>query len=535
MMPYMKPWTAWLLILLALCCGAARAQVQLIVAASEFDSPVYVTHAGDGSNRLYVVERAGVIRVVPLGETVGTVFLDVRSKVLSGNEQGLLGVAFHPGYATNGRLFVYYTRIGDGALVISEFTRSADPLTAAVDESLVLVVPHPGFANHNGGMLAFGPDGYLYSGTGDGGSGNDPPNNAQNLNSLLGKILRIDVDRPDAALGTRYSAPADNPFVDAPGRDEVYAFGFRNPWRFSFDRDTGALWVGDVGQGAREEVNATVQRGGNYGWRVYEGTACTNSDPTLCNPANFVPPTFDYGHAAGRCSVTGGYVYRGVRTTLTPGTYVYGDYCTGEILAWDGVSQRPLLTVPGNLASFGEDEQGEIYAVSLDGTIYRIAGVSISSAVEFFHEGFGHYFTTTFANEIAALDSGTIAGWTRTGQTFGVYVAGTPGRVNVCRFFSATYAPRSSHFYTPFASECEIVKGNPDWEFEGEVFAITPAFANGTCPAGQVPLFRVYNGGRGGAPNHRYTPNVDVRASMLQQGWIAEGFGPNAIVGCVPA
>src|SRR5207249_4863737 len=198
-----------------------------------------------------------------------------------------------------------------GALVLAEYTVSANPDVAnGASERVFLIIPHPGQANHNGGMLAFGPDGYLYLGPGDGGSGNDPPNNAQNTNVLLGKILRIDVDHPDAVAGTLYSAPPDNPFVNTAGRDEIYALGMRNPWRFSFDRWTGQLWVGDVGQSAREEVDTPIVKGGNYGWRVYEGTVCTNIDPALCNLANYLFPVLEYAHTGGRCATVGGYVYR---------------------------------------------------------------------------------------------------------------------------------------------------------------------------------------------------------------------------------
>ena len=530
----MKGFFVGIVALLALA-GAPRAEVRLEPVATGLASPVFMTHAGDGSNRFYVVERAGVVRVIATGGSVGTVFLDIRNRVnASGGEQGLLGLAFHPDYAGNGRFFVYYTRRGDGAIVVSEFQRSDDALTAAPTEVPVLVVAHPTFANHNGGMLAFGPDRFLYIGVGDGGSSNDPTNQAQNVFSLLGKILRIDVDVPDAALGTRYSAPADNPFVGAPGRDEIFAYGFRNPWRFSFDRVTGALWVADVGQGAREEVDSPVVRGGNYGWRVYEGNACSGNDAALCDPANFIGPVLEYAHAGGRCSITGGYVYRGARATLAPGAYVFGDYCTGEIFSWDGVAQQPLLALAGNLASFGEDELGELYVVDIAGTLHRIGGAFTDVAVEFFHAGFGHYFATSLSTEIVALDSGAIAGWTRTGQSFRVRAIGTQGAANVCRFFSASFAPKSSHFYTPLRTECELVKANPDWIFEGEIFAIVLAFENGTCPASHLPLYRLYNDGSSGAPNHRYTTNVDVRSAMLQQGWIPEGFGPAGVFGCVP-
>jgi glucose/arabinose dehydrogenase len=200
-------------------------------------------------------------------------------------------------------------------------------------------------------MLAFGPDGYLYIGMGDGGDANDPGNRAQNTNELLGKILRLDIDHSDPIGGTRYSSPPDNPYYGSTaGRDEIYAIGLRNPWRFSFDRLTRQLYVADVGQSAREEVDI-VTLGGNYGWRVYEGFLCTNNDATLCIPENYALPRFDYAHAGGRCSITGGYVYRGAQGTLSNGTYVYGDYCTGEIFAWDGTTQSLLLDTTRNISS----------------------------------------------------------------------------------------------------------------------------------------------------------------------------------------
>ena len=357
--------------LLALaCCAPLRAAVQLAPLLTGLASPVFVTHAGDGSNRLFAVEQGGVIRVAQPNASTSSVFLDIRAKVTAGGEQGLLGLAFHPRHAENGRLFVYYTRSGDGAIVIAEYRVSANRDVAAADETMLLTIPHPVNTNHNGGMLAFGPDGYLYVGVGDGGSANDPPNNAQNLDALLGKILRLDVD-PNSQ-GAPYAVPADNPFVGSPGRDEIYAYGFRNPWRFSFDRVTGVLWVADVGQGAREEVDMAVVRGGNYGWRVYEGSSCSGNDPLLCNPANYQPPIFDYTHAGGRCSITGGYVYRGNQQALPGGTYVYGDYCSGEIFAWNGVAQTVLVDTPGNIASFGEDEHGEMLVVDLRGTVSRL-------------------------------------------------------------------------------------------------------------------------------------------------------------------
>jgi len=355
------------------------AAVQLVPVASGLASPVFLANAGDGSDRLFIVEQGGLIRVVQPGATTASAFLDISQKVIAGGEQGLLGLAFHPQYASNGRFFVYYTRSGDGGIIVAEYRTSANRDVAAATESVLLTIPHPVNANHNGGMLAFGPDDYLYIGVGDGGSANDPPDNAQNLDSLLGKILRIDVDR--TASGMRYSVPADNPFVNAPGRDEIYAYGLRNPWRFSFDRVTGVLWVGDVGQNAREEVDMPVVRGGNYGWRVYEGSSCTGNDPALCNPANYRLPLFDYAHDDGRCSITGGFVYRGNQQALPGGTYVFADFCTGEIFAWDGAAQKILLDAPGNIASFGEDEHGEIYVVDLGGTVSRLAADSCTYAI----------------------------------------------------------------------------------------------------------------------------------------------------------
>ena len=362
----------------ALAClpSALFAQIQLSpVISTGLSSPVFVGHAGDGSGRLFILERAGLIRVLQPGQTNPTTFLDIRSKIKSGGEQGLLGLAFHPSYTSNGRFFVFYTQLNDGTLVIAEYTVSSDPNVANNAEKQILTIPHPTNTNHNGGMLAFGSDGYLYIGVGDGGSANDPPNNAQNLNMLLGKILRIDIDPPSGP--NAYVSPPDNPFAGStPGRDEIFAFGMRNPWRFSFDRITHQQWVGDVGQGAREEVDTPIVSGGNYGWRVYEGTLCSNNDPSLCIPSNFKPPVFDYSHSNGRCSLTGGYVYRGSQNALPAGTYVYGDYCSGEIFGWDGTTQTVLLDTSLSISSFGEDENGELYVVGLGGSISKIVGTA---------------------------------------------------------------------------------------------------------------------------------------------------------------
>jgi len=318
---------------------------------------------------LFIVEQPGRIKVLNPDSTTPGVFLDIVSKVLSGGERGLLGLAFHPQFESNRRFFVNYTRRPDGATVIAEYRASAsNPDLADASETVLLSFAQP-FPNHNGGMLEFGPDGFLYIGSGDGGSANDPGNRAQNVNELLGKILRIDVDHP--AAGFSYSSPSSNPFFGPTnGRDEIYAYGLRNPWRFSFDRITGELYAADVGQGAREEIDIIVN-GGNYGWRVFEGTLCTNNDPGLCSPAAFIPPIAEYSHTGGRCSITGGYVYRGSKNSLPFGSYVFGDFCTGEIFLLRDGDQSLLMDTSMSISSFGEDEDGEIYVVGLEGTVRK--------------------------------------------------------------------------------------------------------------------------------------------------------------------
>jgi glucose/arabinose dehydrogenase len=359
---------------------AATASITLAPVLSGLASPVFVTNAHDGSNRLFVVEQGGVIKVLQPGSLSPTVFLDITPRVLSGGERGLLGLTFHPQFSSNRRLFVDYTRQSDGATVIAEYHASpGNPNIADLTETVLLVIPQP-FANHNGGMVEFGPDGFLYIGMGDGGSANDPDGRAQDTNQLLGKILRIDVDHPNGAQP--YSSPPSNPFFGpAPGTDEIYAYGFRNPWRFSFDRTTGTLYAGDVGQGAVEEIDI-VTRGGNYGWRIWEGSRCTGNDPQACSTNGFTFPIAEYGHTAGRCSVTGGYVYRGAQSSLPVGAYVYGDFCSGEIFIFqNGASSLALATGLG-ISSFGEDESGELYVVDLGGTIHRLVNAcSISGDV----------------------------------------------------------------------------------------------------------------------------------------------------------
>ncbi len=344
--------------------------------------PVHITNAKDGSRRLFVVQQRGIIKVIQPGSNVPTDFLNVSSVVSqSGNERGLLGLAFHPQYATNRRFFIYYTRASDGGLEIAEYEVSTSNPNQANPTPIrtIITIPHATNSNHNGGTIAFGPDGFLYLGTGDGGGANDTPNNAQNINVLLGKMLRIDINTPVGQVPA-YNIPPTNPYAGAtPGADEIYTIGMRNPYRWSFDRGgTNQLWVGDVGQDAIEEVDL-ITNGGNYGWRVYEGTQCTGNDPTRCstgtNPLIQIPPVFQYSSSGAgnpRCSVTGGYVYRGALNTLPAGSYIYGDYCSGEILLWENNQQRILLDTARNISSFGEDEAGEIYVVGLGGTVEKV-------------------------------------------------------------------------------------------------------------------------------------------------------------------
>ena len=358
---------------------------------SGLSNPFLATNAKDGTNRLFIVQRAGLVKVVQPGSTTATDFINITSRTRTDGERGLLGLAFHPQFAGNGYFFVHYSRASDGATVISRFSAmNNNTLGDPNSERIVLTVAQP-FDNHNGGSIEFRTDNgadNLYIGLGDGGAGNDPGNRAQNINDLLGKFLRI---TPNLASNPTppYTVPADNPYVGVNGADEIYAIGMRNPFRWSFDRGgTRQLWAGDVGQGAREEVDI-ITLGGNYGWRIMEGSICNpNFNGGVCTPpAGHIPPIFEYSSASpsSRCSVTGGYVYRGTQGTLPDGAYIYGDFCTGEILAWNNNQQVPLLdTTDFSLAGFGEDEAGELYVCSLNGgTVQRIVrvGASVSGQV----------------------------------------------------------------------------------------------------------------------------------------------------------
>jgi glucose/arabinose dehydrogenase len=340
---------------------------------SGLSNPLYATSAHDGTNRLFLVEQTGAIKVLQPGSTTPTVFLDLSSKVQFGGEQGLIGLAFHPEFWNNGRFFVHYTRNTDGNNVISEFNVSAaTPNVASPTERLLVVMPQP-FTNHNGGMIEFGRDGFLYCGKGDGGSEDDPLKNGQNDTVFNGKILRINVDQANGVAP--YSSPSTNPFFgNGTKRQEIYATGMRNPFRFSFDRGTGELYCGDVGQDTWEEVDI-VTLGANYGWSIFEGDHCTNFYPT-CSTTGLTFPILEYQHLVGRCAVLGGYVYRGTLNTLTEGLYTFGDLCTGEIFTWNGSAMSTIIDSGDSIHSFGEDESGEIYMVDGQGALFQIVATN---------------------------------------------------------------------------------------------------------------------------------------------------------------
>lgn len=346
-------------------------------------APVLAVSPKGDAHRLFIVSKTGQIRIVKDGALLATPFLDITSQVSTGGEQGLLGLAFHPGFATNRKLYVNFTDL-NGNTVIREYKASATTPDTAVPASArtLMRITQP-YANHNGGMVAFGQDGYLYIGMGDGGSAGDPGNRAQSTGSLLGKMLRIDVNGTTGSLA--YRIPATNPYATTTGRDEIWQRGLRNPWRFSFDTATGNLWIGDVGQGTWEEVDRVVRttsgpgRGVNWGWRVMEGRHCYNP-ATGCSTAGKRLPLTEYSHAGGRCAITGGYVYRGSAISALKGWYVYGDYCTGEVFAVSAAAPTPatpvklLGTGSGRMISgFGQDAAGELYLCDLAGdTVYRI-------------------------------------------------------------------------------------------------------------------------------------------------------------------
>ncbi len=492
-----------LLALLLFACGvqaqqAALDAVRFTSIAAGFNRPTDIVHAGDGSDRLFIVEQAGRIWTLDRQRSRGQApFLDIRARVGSfANEQGLLGLAFHPGYATNGRFFVYYTNRA-GNTVVSEFRVSGDPEVGDPDSETIFLTANQPFGNHNGGQIHFGSDGMLYIGTGDGGSGGDPMNLAQNLGSLLGKILRVDVDN-----GAPAKAPPDNPFVGRQGaRPEIWAYGLRNPWRWSFDRQTGDMWISDVGQDLWEEVNfapAGSTGGRNYGWRRMEGRRCFNPG-SGCNDGSLTLPVIDYGQTGGNCSVTGGYRYRGAAYPSFAGVYFYADFCSGAFYAASQSGAASFRTAgpratPFRASTFGEDEAGEIYMADFNsGSILLLEGPRANPAIS---EG-GVVNAASFAAG-QAVAPGSIA------SVFGAALAGSTASANgvplPAALAGASLAVRSTpsgpsqalplFFVSPGQANAQV-----PWELEGQSGALLTASADGqSSPDFNLELARVSPG-----------------------------------------
>jgi len=393
--PYSEGMRFGLAILFLLIPSLSAQEVSIELLAEGLNGPVDIQNAQDGSNRLFVVEQSGRIRIIRNGQVQNQPFLDIQNRVTSGSERGLLGVAFAPGFNQSGRFYVNYTGAG-GHTVVSMFTVTGDPDVADAGSEIILLTINQPFANHNGGQLQFGPNGGLFIGVGDGGSGGDPNNNGQSLNTRLGKLLRVDVESAPGLL----NIPGDNPFVDVEGaRGEIWAYGLRNPWRFSFDRENGQVWIADVGQNSFEEVNrsSSFSAGLNYGWRRMEGLQCFEPN---CNQSGLTLPVRAYSHSQG-CSVTGGYVYRGGQFDGLRGTYIYGDFCSGRIWGIDPQNQNRLLLDSGlRITSFGEDEAGEMYvADGPAGRVYRILGAKS-----------GPQFSSAGVVHAASFEQGLVAG-----------------------------------------------------------------------------------------------------------------------------
>ncbi len=399
-------WAAGASVLFGLGVAATGAPppIDSIRVANGLSSPLYVTHAPGDFERVFIVEQCGRIRILKNGAVLPGQYLNISTKLTCSGEQGLLGLAFHPDYQSNGAFFVNYTNLS-GTTTIARYTVTANPEVADIASEVILLSIAQPFSNHNGGWISFGPDGYLYIGTGDGGSGNDPGNRGQDITAqLLGKMLRIDVDGADNIPGNDdddgdvdnppstggYTNPATNPFVGVTGDDEIWAYGLRNPWRNSFDRLTGDLYIADVGQNAAEEIDfqpASDTGGRNYGWRCMEGTACTGLSGCTCNGPTLTLPIHTYNHSANNCSVTGGYNYRGCGIAGMDGTYFFADYCSNTIWSfkYDGVTKteftnRTTELVPNigsitSITSFGEDAYGEIYICDQNGEVFKIIPV----------------------------------------------------------------------------------------------------------------------------------------------------------------
>ena len=381
--PQFRAWAVMMLGMVTGSCGSESGPslatgdgVRLQEIASGLSFPLYLTAPAGDFSRLFIVEKTGGVRIVKDGTLLADPFLDLSAHVSGGNEQGLLGLAFPPDYATTGRFLVHYTDTA-GDTRLSVFQVSANPDIADSQSELVILTADQPFSNHNGGQIVFGPDGFLYLGLGDGGGSNDPGGRGQDRGELLGSILRLDVQS-----GTSYAVPQDNPFVGQPGsQPEIWSYGLRNPWRFSFDRANGDLYIADVGQNEIEELDIASAESGrgkgtNFGWSIMEGSKCFGGGQ--CDQTGLTLPAFEYNHAQG-CSITGGYVYRGSALAALQGLYFYGDFCQGwvhSLRSTNGtageVTDWPALRTASSLTSFGEDAAGELYVLESSGRVSRI-------------------------------------------------------------------------------------------------------------------------------------------------------------------
>jgi glucose/arabinose dehydrogenase len=452
----------FLQVIVTLLCLSSLAQVSLVQFSTGFTNPVDLTHAGD--KRIFVVQQGGKIFILDsAGVRKTTPFLDITSRVLSGGEQGLLGLAFPPDYADSGHFYVDYTQQTNGNTRISRFSVSpAKPDSALPNSEQILLNIFQPFTNHNGGNLKFGPDGYLYIGMGDGGSGNDPGNRAQNKDSLLGKMLRIDVRG-----GGAYTNPPSNPYVGISGRDEIWAYGLRNPWRWSFDRWNGDLWIGDVGQDAYEEIDyqpAGVPGGRNYGWHCYEGFVHTPS-VSSCSPTDTTNPVIAISQTTGVCAIIGGYVYRGAEYSNLFGTYFYADECSSNIRTIKRNANGSFIfdtlgTLGGStLVSFGEDKWGELYVLAYGGTIYKFRGASCSPAAFLSDSDTIHVCGTSYLLKTPE-GNGFNYSWSYNGvQVFGAnsstYLATQPGKYKVTAT-NRSSCSKSDSVYVTFDAGCFV-------------------------------------------------------------------------------
>lgn len=443
----MKTYIITTLVVCFNACILFSQDVNTEIFATGFNRPVDIKHAND--SRLFVVEQDGIIKILNSDGSVNPIsFLDISSLVTTVDfEQGLLGLAFHPNYNTNGYFYVNYTNTS-GNTVVSRFTVSATnpDIADATSEVILLTVNQP-FDNHNGGCLTIGPDNHLYVAIGDGGSGGDPGNRAQNLMTLLGKVLRLDITST-----TTVSIPSDNPFVgDVNALDEIWAYGLRNPWKMSFDRDTNELWIADVGQNSKEEINmvASTASGLNYGWRCYEGNSTFNTSGCPSSSTMTFPVSeYNYGGSPFRCSITGGYRYRGTQYPDFQGLYFFADYCTSEIgtLAFDGSSWNMTMNGPfsGNFVSFGEDVSGELYVAGItNGTIYKIVDTTLSVAENTLDKTITIYPNPTensfFVKHNPNQEVKSVAIYTINGQLMQTQLINTSKEINISTLKSGMY------------------------------------------------------------------------------------------------